>query len=52
MSLIRNHHNNTCSSYIMGCPSDRGDNPRALASGISYEQVDKHDITLITPTSV
>ena len=24
----------------MGCPPVRGDNPRALASGLSYEQVD------------
>ena len=28
------------SSYTMGCPSVRGDNPRALASGLSYVQVD------------
>ena len=27
-------------SYTMGCPPVRGDNPRALASGLSYEQVD------------
>ena len=26
----------------MGCPHVRGDNPRALASGLSYVQVDKH----------
>ena len=26
----------------MGCPPVRGDNPRALASGLSYVQVDKH----------
>ena len=26
----------------MGCPSVRGDNPRALASGLFYVQVDKH----------
>ena len=30
----------------MGCPPVRGDNPRALASGLSYEQVDKHGITI------
>ena len=34
-----------CNSYIMGCPPVRGDNPRALASGLSYVQVDKHGIT-------
>ena len=26
----------------MGCPPVRGDNPRALASGLSYVQMDKH----------
>ena len=34
-----------CYSYTMGCPPVRGDNPRALASGLSYIQVDKHGIT-------
>ena len=29
----------------MGCPPVRGDNPRALASGLSYVQVDKRGIT-------
>ena len=28
-------------SYTMGCPPVRGDNPRALASGLSYVQVEK-----------
>ena len=32
-TLLRN-------SYTMGCPPVRGDNPRALASGLSYVQVD------------
>ena len=32
-------------SYTMGCPPVRGDNPRALASGLSYVQVDKHGMT-------
>ena len=32
-------------SYTMGCLPVRGDNPRALASGLSYVQVDKHGIT-------
>ena len=31
----------------MGCPPVRGDNPRALASGLSYLQVDKHGITIL-----
>ena len=32
----------------MGCPPVRGDNPRALASGLSYVQVDKHGIIIYT----
>ena len=32
----------------MVCPPVRGDNPRALASGLSYIQVDKHGITIYT----
>ena len=35
-----------CNSYTVGCPPVRGDNPRALASGLSYVQVDKHGITV------
>ena len=27
-------------SYTMGCPPVHGDNPRALASGLSYVQAD------------
>ena len=34
-------------SYTMGCPPVGGDNPRALASGLSYVQVDKHGITIL-----
>ena len=34
--------------YNVGCPSVRRDNPRALASGLSYVQVDKHGITIYT----
>ena len=34
-------------SYTMGCPPVRGDNPRALASGLSFVQVDKHGITIL-----
>ena len=30
----------------MGCPPVRGDNPQALASRLSYVQVDKHGITV------
>ena len=37
----------SCNSYSMGCPPVRGDNPRALASGLSYVQVDKHGITVL-----
>ena len=37
----------------MGCLPVRGDNPRALATGLSYVQVDKHGITIfITCISV
>ena len=31
----------------MGCPPVRVDNPRALASGLSYVQVDKHGIAIL-----
>ena len=31
----------------MGCPPVRGYNPRALASGLSYVQVDRHCITIL-----
>ena len=37
----------TSNSYTMGCPHVLGDNPRALASGLSYVQVDKHGITIL-----
>ena len=30
----------------MVCPPVRGDNPRALASGLSYVQADKHGIAI------
>ena len=36
-----------CNSYTMECLPVRGDNPRALASGLSYVQVDKHGITIL-----
>ena len=31
----------------MGCPPVRGDNPRALASGLSFIQMDNHGITIL-----
>ena len=34
--------------YTMGCPPVRGDNLRALASGLSYVQVDRHGIIIHT----
>ena len=34
-------------SYTMGCPPVRGDNPRALASGLSYVQVEKHGMPIL-----
>ena len=34
-------------SYTMGCLPVRGDNPQALASGLSYVQVDKYGITIL-----
>ena len=40
-------HRETSNSYSMGCLPVRGDNPRALASGLSYVQVDKHGITIL-----
>ena len=34
-------------SYTMACPPVHGDNPRALASELSYVQVDKPGITIL-----
>ena len=34
-------------SYTMGCPPVREDNPRALESGLSYVQADKHGLTIL-----
>ena len=31
----------------MGCLPVRGDNPQALAGGLSYVQVDKYGITIL-----
>ena len=36
-------------SYTMICPHVRGDNPRALASGLSPLQVDNHGTTILIP---
>ena len=35
-----------CNSYTMGCRPVRGDNPRALASRLSYKQVANHGMTI------
>ena len=35
------------SSCTMACLPVSGDNPQALASGLSYVQVDKHGITIL-----
>ena len=40
-------NNELSNSYTMCCPPVRGDNPRALASGLSYVRVDKHGITIL-----
>ena len=34
-------------SYTISCLPVRGDNPQALASGLSYVQVDKHGIIIL-----
>ena len=39
--------NGLSNNYTMGCLPVHGDNPRALASGLSYLQVDKHGITIL-----
>ena len=40
-------------SFTMGCPPVRGNNPRALARGLSYEQADHSWYNyFIPPTSV
>ena len=38
---MEGHQLDLSNSYTMGCPPVRGDNPRALASGLSYAQADK-----------
>ena len=46
-SCLDYNYHDISNSYPMGCPPVRGDNPRALASGLSYVQVDKHGITIL-----
>ena len=36
-----------CNSYTIGCPPVRGDNPRALASGLSNVQAYNHGISIL-----
>ena len=36
-----------CNSYAIACPPVRGNNLRALASGLSYVQVDEHGIIIL-----
>ena len=36
-----------CNGYTMACPPVRGDNPRALASGLSYVQVDNYSFNIL-----
>ena len=52
--MLFNRKDNFCqsqffksNSYTMGCLPVRVDNPRALASGLSYVQADKHGITIL-----
>ena len=47
MSAIFGRTTGLSNSYTMGCPPVRGDNPRALASGLSYVQADKHGLTIL-----
>ena len=42
----------SCRSYTIVCPPVRGDNPRALASGLFPVQVDNHGITNLYYISV
>ena len=41
------NENRSYISYTICCPPVRGDNPHALASGLSYVQVDKRGITIL-----
>ena len=46
-ALEKSGFSRTSNSYTMGCLPVRGDNPRALASVLSYVQVDKHGLTIL-----
>ena len=41
------HWRAVSNSYTMGCLHVRGDNPQALARGLSYVQVDNHGKTIL-----
>ena len=45
--LLHHARHGVSNCYTKGCPPVRGDNPRALASGLSYVQVDKHGVTIL-----
>ena len=50
---MRRSADSISNSYITGCLHVRGDNPQALASGLSYVQVDNPWYNcFIPPTSV
>ena len=36
-----------CNGYTMGCPPVRGENPRALASGLSYVHMDYDGLAIL-----
>ena len=54
MVIITNFYsgNAACNSCPMGCLHVCGDNPQALASGLSYVQVDKPGITFFYTTFI
>ena len=45
--FVHDFHNIISNSYTMGCLPVCGDNPRTLANGLSYIQVDNHGITIL-----
>ena len=47
--LVRAEADKLSNRYTMACQHVRGDNPRALASGLSYVHVDRH-VTLFYTT--
>ena len=46
LNLVLNYVH-ICNSFSMDSPHVRNYNPRALASGLSYVQVDKHGVTIL-----